>query len=78
VLFAWLLLAQLPTGMQLVGGVLIIAGVALVRIDELRGPVDAGGAGGGRAVSLRPATDPVDLPGAARLWPAGGCPNSSE
>lgn len=36
VLFAWLLLGELPTGMQLVGGVLIVAGVALVRVDELR------------------------------------------
>ncbi len=38
VLFAWLLLGQLPTGMQLAGGVLIVAGVALVRVDELRTP----------------------------------------
>lgn len=37
VLAAWLLLGQLPTAVQLGGGVLIIAGVALVRIDELRG-----------------------------------------
>lgn len=37
VLFAWLLLGELPTAMQLVGGGLIIAGVSLVRIDELRG-----------------------------------------
>lgn len=36
VLFAWLLLGELPTGVQLMGGVLIVAGVALVRIDELR------------------------------------------
>ena len=36
VLVAWLLLAELPTGGQLVGGALIIAGVALVRVDELR------------------------------------------
>ncbi len=34
VLFAWLLLDQLPTWMQLAGGVLIVAGVALVRLDE--------------------------------------------
>jgi len=40
VMFAWLFLGQLPTLMQLGGGVLIIAGVALVRIDELRGPTD--------------------------------------
>jgi drug/metabolite transporter (DMT)-like permease len=36
VLVAWALLGELPTGMQLVGGVLIVAGVALVRVDELR------------------------------------------
>ncbi len=36
VLFAWLLLGQLPTMIQLVGGALIVAGVAMVRVDELR------------------------------------------
>lgn len=41
VLFAWILLGQLPTAVQAVGGILIIAGVALVRVDELRAP-DAG------------------------------------
>ena len=41
VLFAWLLLGQLPGRMQLFGGALIVAGVALVRIDELRSPSGA-------------------------------------
>jgi len=36
VLFAWLLLGELPTAMQLAGGVLIVAGIALVRVDEMR------------------------------------------
>lgn len=36
VLFAWLLLAELPTAVQLAGGLLIVAGVALVRVDEMR------------------------------------------
>ena len=36
VLFAWVFLGQMPTAMQLAGGVLIVAGVALVRVDELR------------------------------------------
>jgi drug/metabolite transporter (DMT)-like permease len=36
VLFAWLLLGELPTWMQLAGGILIIGGVALVRLDEMR------------------------------------------
>lgn len=38
VLFAWLLLGQLPGRMQLIGGVFVIAGVTLVRVDELRAP----------------------------------------
>jgi len=37
ILFAWLLLNQLPSPVQLAGGALILCGVALVRIDELRG-----------------------------------------
>jgi drug/metabolite transporter (DMT)-like permease len=41
VLFAWLLLDELPLPVQLVGGVLIVAGVAAVRYDELRGEVPA-------------------------------------
>jgi drug/metabolite transporter (DMT)-like permease len=38
VLFAWLLLGQLPSAIQLLGGVFILTGVALVRIDELHRP----------------------------------------
>lgn len=37
-LFAWLLIGQLPSGLQFLGGACILAGVALVRLDELRGP----------------------------------------
>lgn len=36
VMFAWLLLHQLPTVIQLAGGALIVGGVALVRVDELK------------------------------------------
>jgi drug/metabolite transporter (DMT)-like permease len=36
VVFAWLLLGELPTRMQLAGGVFIIGGVVLVRLDEWR------------------------------------------
>jgi hypothetical protein len=36
VLFAWLMLGELPTAIQLVGGVFIVGGVILVRLDELR------------------------------------------
>jgi drug/metabolite transporter (DMT)-like permease len=38
VLIAWLVLGELPTAVQLLGGVLIVAGVTLVRIDELLAP----------------------------------------
>ncbi|MEU4771482.1 EamA family transporter [Micromonospora sp. NPDC023644] len=38
VLIAWLVLGELPTVVQLLGGTLIVAGVALVRVDELRAP----------------------------------------
>lgn len=37
VAFAWLLLGQVPVAVQLAGGVLVVAGIALVRLDELRG-----------------------------------------
>lgn len=48
VTFAWLLLGQLPGLSQLVGGVFIISGVALVQWDELR-PPDSGTAALGTA-----------------------------
>lgn len=35
VLVAWLLLGQLPTAAQVVGGAVIFAGIAVIRIDEL-------------------------------------------
>lgn len=38
VLWAWLLLGELPAGIQLLGGVLIVGGVLLVRADEMRSP----------------------------------------
>jgi drug/metabolite transporter (DMT)-like permease len=36
ILIAWVVLGELPTVVQLIGGVLILAGVTLVRVDELR------------------------------------------
>jgi drug/metabolite transporter (DMT)-like permease len=42
VLFAWLLLGQLPSAIQFLGGAFILAGVTLVRADELR-PAQAPG-----------------------------------
>jgi drug/metabolite transporter (DMT)-like permease len=44
VLFAWLLLGQRLDAVQVVGAVLVVAGIALVRIDELTTPTqDDGG-----------------------------------
>ncbi|WP_303389728.1 DMT family transporter [Arthrobacter sp.] len=37
VIWAWLLLGELPRAIQLMGGVAIMFGVVLVRLDELRG-----------------------------------------
>jgi drug/metabolite transporter (DMT)-like permease len=34
VLFAWLLLGQTPGPLQLAGGVLVVAGIGLVRVDQ--------------------------------------------
>jgi drug/metabolite transporter (DMT)-like permease len=44
VIWAWLLLGELPGAIQLVGGALIVGGVILVRLDELRGRAGAPGA----------------------------------
>ncbi|GLZ00120.1 DMT family transporter [Actinoplanes sp. NBRC 103695] len=41
VLFAWLFLAELPTVLQLAGGVLIIGGIVLVRLGMDRRPAPA-------------------------------------
>jgi drug/metabolite transporter (DMT)-like permease len=38
IVFAWLLLGQLPSDLQFAGGALILAGVTLVRLDEMRAP----------------------------------------
>jgi drug/metabolite transporter (DMT)-like permease len=39
--FAWLFLGQLPGAVQIAGGVLILIGVTLVRVDELMAPSQA-------------------------------------
>ncbi|MEE2570587.1 DMT family transporter [Pseudarthrobacter sp. J64] len=51
VLFAWLLLGELPGSIQLLGGLLIVGGVVLVRLDDLRGLP--------KAVALEPGPDLV-------------------
>lgn len=45
VIWAWLLIGELPGGIQLLGGALIVGGVILVRLDELRRPARAGEGG---------------------------------
>jgi drug/metabolite transporter (DMT)-like permease len=42
VLFAWVLLGELPRPVQLVGGLFILAGVVAVRAEQVRGPEDRG------------------------------------
>jgi drug/metabolite transporter (DMT)-like permease len=41
VVFAWLLIGQRLDATQLAGGALVVAGIALVRLDEMRGPAAA-------------------------------------
>ena len=50
VLFAWLLLGQELTLRQLVGGLLVLCGIGLVQLDELRSP------GRGTPVAVLPET----------------------
>ena len=38
VVWAWVLLDQLPAPVQIAGGAVVVAGIALVRLDELREP----------------------------------------
>ena len=65
ILAAWLLVDQLPTGHQLAGGVLIVAGIVFVRLDtrpvrarrqgtgtSRRSDLSAGGAGGSGATRV--------------------------
>jgi drug/metabolite transporter (DMT)-like permease len=54
VLFAWLLIGELPLPVQLAGGALIIAGVLAVRYDEVRRPpaVPAAPAATGRQLAM--------------------------
>jgi drug/metabolite transporter (DMT)-like permease len=46
VLFAWIALGELPSAVQAAGGVLIVAGIVLVRLDALRKPAGAAPAEG--------------------------------
>ncbi|NLT56441.1 MAG: EamA family transporter [Actinomycetales bacterium] len=63
VLIAWLVLGELPAAVQLLGGVLIAAGVTLVRLDELRP------AAGRAAVPPGVSDSPVQVIGRAAVPP---------
>jgi drug/metabolite transporter (DMT)-like permease len=64
VLFAWLLLGELPRPVQLVGGLFILAGVIAVRTEELDGPDE---------VAVPPsAVEPGLAPGVAALHDVPG------
>jgi|KBSSwiStaDraftv2_1062776.scaffolds.fasta_scaffold05518_11 drug/metabolite transporter (DMT)-like permease len=58
VLFAWLLLSEQPSWNQAVGGVLIVAGVALVKADEFRRQVPSQSASAERPVATVPGPVP--------------------
>ncbi len=81
ILFAWLLLGQLPTAMQIVGGVFILAGVALVRLDELAAPraTDNGEADidGGELVWVLPDQSSPAQSSPAQSSPAQSSPSRS-
>jgi drug/metabolite transporter (DMT)-like permease len=62
ILFAWLLLGQLPSAIQFLGGAFILGGVAMVRLDELRPSRAPAG----------PARPPAQQPELASSQ-AGGC-----
>jgi hypothetical protein len=69
--FAWVLLGQLPSAMQFLGGAFILAGVTLVRVDEMREPDDVvqeaqRGRRGGPAPREQRRVEPV-LPGSLSL-----------
>ena len=65
VLVAWLLLGELPTLMQLGGGVLIIAGIAAVRADETRNPASAVAPAGAGEPDRAPEPEPEPEPAGA-------------
>lgn len=60
VIWAWFLLGELPGPVQLLGGALIVGGVVLVRVDELRGPAAMAPAAGPDA-ALYAASVPTPL-----------------
>jgi drug/metabolite transporter (DMT)-like permease len=69
VLWAWLLLTQVPGPLQVVGGVLLLAGIVIVRLGESDGREAASvdlGAEGGAAITGRPLADGREVTVATR------------
>jgi hypothetical protein len=69
VLWAWLLLTQVPGPLQVVGGVLLLAGIVIVRLGEPDGREAASvdlGAEGGAAITGRPLADGREVTVATR------------
>lgn len=63
VVWAWLLLGELPASIQLAGGLLIVGGVVLVRLDEIRGkPAGHSANSGTRSTPLDHANDVEPVP----------------
>jgi len=56
VAFAWLLLDQSLSAVQLAGGLLVLGGIALVRVDELRGPSGSAAQAPPAVVAMPPST----------------------
>lgn len=68
VIWAWLLLGELPGSIQLLGGVLIVGGVVLVRVDELRA-ARAEGVPAGTVPDDGSSESGLERPGAGRVSP---------
>ena len=62
VLFAWILLGELPRPVQLVGGLFILAGVVAVRSEQKRGPEDRSAAPSGVGSALERGGVPGEAP----------------
>ena len=65
VVFAWVLLGQSLGAIQLIGGALVLVGITLVRVDELRSPTAAHGAHAARGRAGSATLTPHGLPTSA-------------
>ena len=68
VIWAWLLLGELPRPVQLAGGLLVLAGVVVVKLGESRAPL---------LVEPLPESEPRARPGARPQWASCRLRNTS-